>query len=232
MPHGNPILNNGSWDTTPAREVELDKPNNLGVHETHRKLQTWWLAVIRGNPTTPNWDIASTCKIRGKPGLLFIEAKAHEKELSEQNECGSRNSENRERILEAIAGASVGLASVTGDPWNISRDHHYQLSNRVDWSWKLVSLGIPVTGLAAQQFPLRSGVPVASTVPRQLPARAWSTYPPPSISNTGEERASTSRRWPGDSSGTYAQSRWLRYISREGSWSWEPVPLSDRRERE
>ena len=107
MPHGNPILNNGSWDTTPAWEVELDKPNNLGGHGTHRKLQTWWLAVIRGNPTTPNWDIASTCKIRGKPGLLFIEAKAHEKELSEQNECGSRNSENRERILEAIAGPSL-----------------------------------------------------------------------------------------------------------------------------
>ncbi|MCE2463233.1 MAG: hypothetical protein J4F46_04875 [Dehalococcoidia bacterium] len=111
MPHGKPILNNGSWDTVPAREVELDKPNNLVSPEAHRKLQTWWLAVIRGNPTTPNWDIASACKIRGKPGLLLIEAKAHEKELSEQNECGGKNSENRERIREAIAEASVGLAS-------------------------------------------------------------------------------------------------------------------------
>ncbi len=28
--------------------------------------------------------------------------------------------------------------------WAISRDSHYQLSNRFAWSWKLASLGVPI----------------------------------------------------------------------------------------
>ena len=37
----------------------------------------------------------------------------------------------------------VGLPDVKG-PWNLSRDSHYQLSDRFAWSCKLASLGIPV----------------------------------------------------------------------------------------
>ena len=37
-----------------------------------------------------------------------------------------------------------GFQRKTGKPWDISRDHHYQLSNRFAWSWKLATLGIPV----------------------------------------------------------------------------------------
>ena len=51
--------------------------------------------------------------------------------------------ENHKQIGWAIAEASDGLASTTGKPWGLSRDHHYQLSNRFAWSWKLASLGIP-----------------------------------------------------------------------------------------
>ena len=44
-------------------------------------LKSWWLAVTGGNPTTPNWDIASTCLVGDRPGLLLVEAKAHDEEL-------------------------------------------------------------------------------------------------------------------------------------------------------
>ena len=151
MPHGKPVCRDGSWDPSPAREVELDKPNELVCREVQLQLRKWWLAVPgRGRGArTPNWDIASTCRIMNKPGLLLIEAKAHSDELEASGKplsaSASPNSiRNHERIGLAIDEAAAGLQRATGTPWNISRDHHYQLSNRFSWSWKLVSLGIPV----------------------------------------------------------------------------------------
>jgi len=92
---------------------------------------------------TPNWDIASTCTIDGKRGLLLVEAKAHHKELKEADYCGSKNKMNFERIGEAIHAANDGLNKVQ-DGWNLSHESHYQLCNRFAWSWKLATLGIPV----------------------------------------------------------------------------------------
>ena len=151
MPYGKPVLRNGSWDKTPAREVELDKSNDLVCREVQLQLKTWWLAVSgRGKGTrTPNWDIASTCTIMDKPGLLLIEAKAHSNELDLDGKLlrsnASPNSiKNHERIGLEIAEAAAQVQQATGKRWDISRDHHYQLSNRFAWSWKLASLGIPV----------------------------------------------------------------------------------------
>ena len=147
MPYGKPVKgDDGKWDTEPANEVELDKPNPLVSLETQQRLKAWLLAVAgRGRGArTPNWDIASTCTVQGNPGLLLVEAKAHAEEMKEQDKCSSKNQENRKRIRQAIAPASTGLESATGNPWNLSRDRHYQLSNRFAWSWKLASLGIPV----------------------------------------------------------------------------------------
>ncbi len=151
MPYGKPVLSNGSWDKTPAREVELDESNDLVCREVQLQLKTWWLAVPgRGKGTrTPNWDIASTCTIMDKPGLLLIEAKAHSNELDLDGKLlrsnASPNSiKNHERIGLEIAEAAAQVQLATGKRWDISRDHHYQLSNRFAWSWKLASLGIPV----------------------------------------------------------------------------------------
>ena len=142
MPCGKPVLReNGLWDMDPAKEVRLSDPNCLVSCAVQQQLKNWWL-VHGGN--TPNWDIASTCTIKSEPGLLLVEAKAHRNELSEPDKCGSGNSENLKRICCAIAEASAGLESMTGNPWALSLDHHFQLSNRFAWSWKLVSLGIPV----------------------------------------------------------------------------------------
>jgi hypothetical protein len=100
---------------------------------------------------TPNFDLASTCEIGGRPGLLLYEAKAHVEELNK--EAAGRRLEfdaSEERKLShqtigvAIASARDGLETATGLPFSISRDTHYQRSNRFAWSWKLTQLGIPV----------------------------------------------------------------------------------------
>ena len=100
---------------------------------------------------TPNFDIASTCTIDGAPGILLVEAKAHHTEL--MNETAGRpltdddstgRKANHATIGAAIESARVGLAAATQLNWQISRDTHYQMSNRFAWSWKLTELGIPV----------------------------------------------------------------------------------------
>ena len=152
QPRGKPVpKEDGSWDATPAEEVELDKPTDLLPHPTRAELTNWWLAVSENDPRTPNWDIASTCTVQGKKGLLLVEAKAHWNELARSSEgkrLGRPASDgtlaNHEKIGQAIEEAAAGLQLASGSTWSISRDSHYQLSNRFAWSWKLASLGVPV----------------------------------------------------------------------------------------
>lgn len=116
-----------------------------------RQLGEWWLPLDRQTARTPNWDIASTCTVEGKPGLLLIEAKAHVEEL-DHAEAGrkieTKNREEREAshktIGAAMDSACAELRDETGLDWRISRDSHYQMSNRFAWSWKLTERGIPV----------------------------------------------------------------------------------------
>ena len=130
-------------------EVELDKVDGLLPPEIQQVLRQWWLAVRIRTTRTPVWDIASTCNIKGKQGLILVEAKAHENELPTQgkrldNNASENSQENHEQIGRAITEANRELQSEIGGEWNISRDNHYQLSNRFAWSWKLASLNIPV----------------------------------------------------------------------------------------
>jgi hypothetical protein len=115
-------------------------------------LQSWWLAVTGGNTTPPNWDIASTCVIGDRPGLLLVEAKAHAAELRNEEKgkvlglnASANSNLNHLRIGACIEEAGAGLTKATGLTWNLSRDKCYQMANRFAWSWKLVSIGIPVT---------------------------------------------------------------------------------------
>ena len=76
-----------------------------------------------------------------------MEAKAHKCELKEEGKTldasASRNSrENHEQIASAIREACNGLR-VFNPATKIDRDTHYQLSNRLAFTWKLASLGIP-----------------------------------------------------------------------------------------
>ena len=78
----------------------------------HRESVThWWLGVVR-HANTPNWDIASTCQINGKRGMLLVEAKAHDRELSSSSKpepTTPNGMKNHEKIGAAIKQASADL---------------------------------------------------------------------------------------------------------------------------
>jgi hypothetical protein len=142
------------------REAQLQRAPRLIDGSIGKQLASWWLASANQRTRTPNFDIASTCKIGEVPGLLLVEAKAHEDELT--HEAGGKllrrkpsrsekvegaediRDPNHVRIGAAIEEARAGLQHMTSLPWNISRDTCYQMSNRFAWAWKLTQLGIPV----------------------------------------------------------------------------------------
>lgn len=133
------------------QEAQLHKAPRLLNPELGAQLRGWWLPPVRQDARTPNFDVASSCTIEGTPGLLLVEAKAHDEEL--KNEAAGRSLTERSSagrkashgtIGDAIQSARIGLAAATQQPWQISRDSHYQMSNRFAWAWKLTDLGIPV----------------------------------------------------------------------------------------
>lgn len=132
-------------------EAQLDSVPGLLDAKTAAQLREWWLAAKTPNARTPNFDIASTCTIQGKLGLLLIEAKAHDEELNKEiagkklrKEASKQSVTNHERIASAIASARDGFHEATSLEWQISRDSHYQMSNRFAWAWKLTELGFAV----------------------------------------------------------------------------------------
>ena len=134
-------------------EAELHKAPRLLDDAVRSELKSWWLKIARGKQTTPSFDIASTCTVRGssRRGILLVEAKAHHSELVNE-EGGKRlaiehspdQAKNHTHIAEAIAEANRQLAAATGEPWQLSRDTCYQMSNRFATACKLTSLGYPV----------------------------------------------------------------------------------------
>jgi len=146
-------------------EALLDRVALLTDSAVREKLTRWWLAKPEG-ANTPNWDVAATATIDGRPGLVLVEAKAHDAELSAAGKASGGNPANHERIGAAIAEANVDLDAVCPG-WRLSRDSHYQLANRVAWSWKLATLGFPVvlvylgfinaTEMSDQGRPFKSG---------------------------------------------------------------------------
>lgn len=110
-------------------------------------LQAWWLCHKKG-ANTPNWDVAIGCMIEDRPGLVLVEAKANWPELSKtgkplRTNASPNSRANQIRIGDAISEARAGWRQVDSRI-NITIDSHYQLANRLAFSWKLASLGIPV----------------------------------------------------------------------------------------
>lgn len=131
-----------------ATEARLDTfgPRALPNSVAWQEIRSWWLQHDRG-ANTPNWDIALSCDVQGRPGLILVEAKANEPELSDaakRSELSSSQArrDNHERIGTAIAEARRALEPELPGLC-IARDSHYQLSNRIAFAWKLASLGIP-----------------------------------------------------------------------------------------
>lgn len=111
------------------------------------ELSDWWLQH-KGGANTPNWDIAFGCSIEERPGLILVEAKANWPELTKAGKTqpakpSTNSTANHERIGAAIDQACVAWRRIDPDV-NIKRDSHYQLANRLAFTWKLATLGIPV----------------------------------------------------------------------------------------
>lgn len=154
------VQDSDSWmpdGFTQCEEAQLHTAERIIPNtDVRASLLNWWLAVPRSRRTrTPNWDIASTCNVQGKSGLLLIEAKAHDAELrneergkplgAEDNKGVSVDSRrNHVRIGACIQEASLALSGETHLAWALSRDWNYQMGNRFAWAWKVAELGIPV----------------------------------------------------------------------------------------
>ena len=151
MPMGIPQKQtDGTWDTRATEEAKLGEASTLLGSDQRETVTNWWLAFPRP-ANTPNWDIASTCSVSGERGLLLVEAKAHDEELIRETfgkarpkARSRRSAANHKRIGEAIQSARDALEAATSLPWHISRDTHYQMSNRFAWAWKVSTLGLPV----------------------------------------------------------------------------------------
>jgi len=128
-------------------EIRLGRWKESHRYETYKKLLDWWL-VHKRNANTPNWDLVVECNIQDSPGLILVEAKANTAELKSSGKTLANNSsensvENHAHIKHAIAEACEFLQKKTKEI-NISINSHYQLSNRIAYSWKLASLGFNV----------------------------------------------------------------------------------------
>lgn len=120
-------------------EIELDKakiPVN-GSTEYCKELRGWWLGKYA---RTPVWDFVCTASIDGAPGLILIEAKAHQNEFLkfEDSSKAKKGSANRIRIESALSEINAKYK------YNMTANNYFQLSNRIAWCIKLASLGIPV----------------------------------------------------------------------------------------
>lgn len=127
--------------------LESFGPARLPDNPAWDELQRWWLKHPRG-ANTPNWDIAVGCIIENRPGLMLVEAKANWPELNtagkaSQDPSRSSSIDNHLHIGAAIAEACEGWRRLDARI-SISRDSHYQLANRLAFTWKLAQLGIPV----------------------------------------------------------------------------------------
>jgi hypothetical protein len=121
-------------------EAKLGEMPDFVPDQERAVLTSWWLKVP-GRANTPNWDLVSTCRIAGRKGLVLVEAKAHEGELADDK--SSATSPNREQIEKALVGATAAWNALESG-FLLSVDSHYQLSNRLAFSWKLATMGIPV----------------------------------------------------------------------------------------
>jgi hypothetical protein len=133
-------------DQIAEARLESFGPTVMPDHAAWPALQRWWLEHPAG-ANTPNWDVALSCEVDGRPGLVLVEAKANVPELSRAGkslplDASDASKANHNRIGLAIAEARDALAP-TLPGIAIDRDTHYQLSNRLAFAWKLASLGIP-----------------------------------------------------------------------------------------
>jgi len=137
----------GGYERPDEARLEIFGPEWMPGHPAWDDLADWWL-VHKRRANTPNWDIAVGCIIENRPGLILVEAKANWPELGTggkplSDRASENSQENHAQIGCAIEEANVGWQQIDSRV-NISRDSHYQLANRLAFTWKLGMLGFAV----------------------------------------------------------------------------------------
>ncbi len=155
-----PFMPAGHGRVEEAR-LESFGPRAFQNHPAWAALQSWWLCHPSG-ANTPNWDMATVCTLGATRALLLVEAKANVPELSEsgkvlrgrltdvrdvygrrmRNDPSDNARENHERIGEAVREANDAWSALDARV-RLSAAHSYQLANRLAFTWKLATLGIP-----------------------------------------------------------------------------------------
>lgn len=137
----------GAHDDREYELLEFCRQHLDGRFDYHQiEGPVWWIVKRNARVRTPNLDLLSTATIEGQRGLLLVEAKAHHGELETGGKAfkpGS-NAENHRMIGESVGLADRALNAICPG-FRLSRDAHYQVSNRVAWGWRLASLGVAVT---------------------------------------------------------------------------------------
>lgn len=109
------------------------------------RFDAWWVPDKYRNP---QWDLLSTCTIDDRPGLLLVEAKGNDQELDWNGKPLSKKASDQSRENHRIIGQCIDEANAALNRhipgFAISRDRHYQLSNRIATAWKLAQCGLPV----------------------------------------------------------------------------------------
>jgi len=135
------------YSATEEARLESFGPVWLPESPVWSQLTEWWLKHPAG-ANTPNWDIAIGCRIEDRPGLVLVEAKANWPELGTAGKSSpdpdrANSIENHQRIGDAVEEACAGWRSLD-ERISITRDSHYQLANRLAFTWKLAQSGVPV----------------------------------------------------------------------------------------
>ena len=134
-------------------EAQLHKADRLIGRANSDIIRDWWFKIVHGQQAGPNFDIASTCTVavddERRRGVLLVEAKAHVAELDPGGMHLPANPSpneltNRDHIKDAIDAVNSHLTASTQVQWELSRDSHYQMSNRFAAACKLAELGYPV----------------------------------------------------------------------------------------
>lgn len=130
----------------PNKEVTLSTflRNNFGT-QIAADITKWW---IKNGNATPKWDLISKCTIKGEPGILLVEAKAHYGELKKDKKILKQDAtpdtlQNHDHIADIINSMNGQLKNEIKEI-SISIDTCYQFSNRVAHAWWLANQGIPV----------------------------------------------------------------------------------------
>lgn len=109
-------------------------------------IEEWWASEAYKGPT---WDLLAECTVRGTPGFLLIEAKAHESELQragkpESDTASAQSKANSQRIKDSLARTEQWLRANVSATCRTRADSHYQLANRLSAAEALASCGVPV----------------------------------------------------------------------------------------